>query len=99
MFIVQRNIPQIVKWRKVKWIGRISPRNRLITHFTEGKIVGRIEVTGIRGRKLKQLLDGLQEKRGYWKLKEKAPDRTLYRTRFRGVYGPVLRHAVERKNK
>jgi hypothetical protein len=38
------NILQIIKRRKVNWIGRISPRNCLLTHVTEGKIVGRIEV-------------------------------------------------------
>jgi len=36
----------------------------------EGKIEGKMEVTGIRGRKRKKLLDDLKEKRGYWKLKE-----------------------------
>jgi hypothetical protein len=29
-------------------------------------------VTGRRGRRLKQLLDGLKERRGYYKLKEEA---------------------------
>ena len=41
------------------------------------KEVGRIEVTGSRGRRRKQLLDDVKEKRGYWKLKEEALDRTL----------------------
>jgi hypothetical protein len=41
-----------------------------------------IEVTGIRGRGRKQLLGDFMEKRGYWKLKEEALDRTLWRTRF-----------------
>ena len=43
------------------WVG-----NRVI----EGKIEGRIEVTGRRGRRRKQQLDDLKETRGYWKLKE-----------------------------
>ena len=30
----------------------------------------------------KQLLDGLEEKKGYWELKEEAPDRT-WKTHFR----------------
>jgi hypothetical protein len=29
---------------------------------------GKIEVTGRRGRRRRQLLDDLKEKRGYWKL-------------------------------
>jgi len=31
---------------------------------------GRLKVTGKRGKRRKQLLDDLKEKRGYWKLKE-----------------------------
>jgi hypothetical protein len=37
----------------------------------EGKLEGRIEMTGRRGRRRKQLLDDLKEKRSYWKLKRK----------------------------
>jgi len=37
---------------------------------------------GIRGKRSKQLLYDVKEKRGYWKLKEEALDRTLCRTRF-----------------
>ena len=50
--------------------------NRLLKHVSEGKIEGRIEVTGRRGRRRKQLPDDLKEKREYWKLKEEALDRT-----------------------
>jgi hypothetical protein len=42
----------------------------------EGKLEGRIEMTGRRGRRIKQLLNDLKEKRGYWKLKELALDRS-----------------------
>jgi hypothetical protein len=38
----------------------------------EGKLEGRIEMTGRRGRRREQLLDDLKEKRRYWKLKEEA---------------------------
>jgi hypothetical protein len=62
----------------------------------EEKIEGRIEVTGRRGRRRKQLLDDLKEKRGYHKLKEEALDRTLWRTRFGRGYGPVVRQITER---
>jgi hypothetical protein len=48
----------------------------------EGKLEGRIEMTGRRGRRRKQLLDDLKENRKYWKLKEEALDCTLWRTRF-----------------
>jgi hypothetical protein len=45
----------------------------------EGKLEGRIEMTGRRGRRRKQLLDDLKEKRRYWKLKEEALDRIMWR--------------------
>jgi hypothetical protein len=53
---------------------------------------GRLEVTGRRGRRHKQLLDDLKETRGYWKLKEEALDRSLSRTRSGRGCGPVVRH-------
>jgi len=43
-----------------------------------------------RIRRRKQLLDCLNEKRGYWKLKDEALDRTLWRNRFGGGHGPVV---------
>jgi hypothetical protein len=43
----------------------------------EGQLEGRIEMTGRRGRRCKQLLDDLKEKRRYWKFKEEALDHTL----------------------
>jgi hypothetical protein len=60
----------------------------------EGKLEGRIEMTGRRGRKRKQLLNDLKEKRIYWKLNEEALDRTLWRTRFGRGYGPVVRQTT-----
>jgi hypothetical protein len=65
-----------------------------ITHI-EGKIEGRIEMTGGRGRRRRQLLDDLKEKRRYWKLKEEALDRTQWRTRFGRGNGPVVRQTTE----
>ena len=40
-------------------------------------IEGRTDVRGRRGRRGKQLLDDLQERRGYWKLREEALGRTV----------------------
>jgi len=51
-------------------------RNCLLKHVIEGKKEERIEVTGRRERRCKQLLNDLKENRGYQKLKE-APDHTL----------------------
>ena len=37
-----------------------------------------VEVTGRRGRRHKQMLDILKERRGHWKLKEEAVDRPSF---------------------
>jgi hypothetical protein len=52
-------------------------------------------MTGRRGRRRKQLLDDLKEKKRYWKLKEEALDRTMWRTRFGRGYGPVARQTTK----
>jgi hypothetical protein len=54
-----------------------------------------LEIMERRGRRRKQLLDDLKEKRRYWKLKEKALLRTLWRTRFGRGYGPIIRQTTE----
>jgi len=64
----ERNTLQI-KRRKANWIGHIFRRDYLLKHVIEGKIQGRIELTEIRGRRRKQLMDYLKVKSGYWKLK------------------------------
>jgi hypothetical protein len=62
----------------------------------ERRIEGKIEERGKRGRRRKQLLDDLKEQGIYWKLKQKALDRTLWRIRFESgcTRRPVLRHYV-----
>jgi hypothetical protein len=47
----QRNILHEIRKRKANWIGHILRRNCLLQRVSEGKIKGRIEVTGRRGRK------------------------------------------------
>jgi hypothetical protein len=91
----ERNIVHTIKRRKANWIGHILCRNCLLKHVIEGKIEGRIEMTGRRGRRRKQLLDDINEKRKYWKLKEEALDRTLWRTHFGRGYGPVVRQTTD----
>jgi hypothetical protein len=56
---------------KASCIGYFLRRNCPVTLLIEGKIQveGRMTVTGRRGRREKQLLDDLREKRGYCKLK------------------------------
>jgi hypothetical protein len=91
----ERNILHTIKRRKANWIGHILRRNCLLKHVIEEKLEGRIEMTERRGRRRKQLLDDLKGKRRYWKLKEAALDRTLWRTRFGRGYGPVVRKTTE----
>jgi hypothetical protein len=55
-----RNIVHTIKRRKANWIGNILRRNCLLKHVIEGKLEGRIEMTGRRGRRSKQLLDDLK---------------------------------------
>jgi hypothetical protein len=65
----ERNILHTIKRRKTDWIGHILRRNCLLKHVIEGKLEGRIEMTGRRGRRRQQLMDDLKEKRRYCKLK------------------------------
>jgi hypothetical protein len=83
------------KKKKANWIGHILRRNCLLKHAIEGKLEGRIEMTGRRGRRSKQLLDDIKWNKRYWKLKEEALDCTLWRTRFGRGYGPVVRQTTE----
>jgi hypothetical protein len=48
-----------------------------------------------RGRRHKQLLGDLKEERGYWKLKEKTLDCTLWGSCCGKGYGPVIRQTTE----
>jgi hypothetical protein len=91
----ERNILHTIKRRKANWIGDILRRNCLLKHVIEGKLEGRIEMMGRRGTRRKYLLDELKEKRGYWKLKDEALDRTLWRTRFGRGYGPIIRQITK----
>jgi len=79
---------------KANWIGHILCSICLLKHVIEGTVERRIQVTGRRGRRRKQLLNDIKETRGYCKLKEEALYRTLCRTHFGGGYGPVVRETT-----
>jgi hypothetical protein len=70
----QRNILHEISKREANWIGHILHRNYLLPQVIEGKINGRIEVTGRRGRRRRNLLD---DGRGYSHLKKEVLDRTM----------------------
>jgi hypothetical protein len=87
----QRNILCEIRKRKANWIGHILRRNCLLKQVIEGKIKGEMEVT----RRRKKLLIDLKERRGCSHLKEEALDRTMWRNRFGGGFGPVVRQNTE----
>jgi len=91
----QRNILEEIRKRKANWIGHILRRNCLLKQVIEGKITGEMEVVRSRGRRRKKLLDDLKDRRGYSHLKEEALHRTIWRNRFGGVFGPVVRQNTE----
>jgi transcription initiation factor TFIIIB Brf1 subunit/transcription initiation factor TFIIB len=74
----ERNILHTTTRTKAKLIGHILYRNCLLQHVIFRKIEKRIEVTGRRERRLKQILVDLKSMTGKLKLKEEALDRTLW---------------------
>jgi len=92
---VQRNILHEIRKRKANWIGHILRRNCFLKQGIEGKIKGEMEVTRRRGRRRKKVLNDFKCRRRYSYLKEKALDRIMWRNRFRGGFGPVVRQNTE----
>jgi hypothetical protein len=72
-----RNILQTVKRKKANWIGHIFNRDCLLKRVIEG-----VEVRRKRGRRSKQLFDGLKGTGECCKPIEEALDRAWFRTRF-----------------
>jgi hypothetical protein len=68
----ERNIVHTVTRRKANWIGHVLRRNCLVKHGIEGVVEGRLEGTGRRGTRRKELLGGMKETREYWTLKGEA---------------------------
>ena len=65
-------------------------RNGIPKHVT----VGKTERTRTGGRRCKQLLDDLKEKKKYWNLTKEADLRALWRTRFGKGYGHFARETA-----
>ena len=91
----QRNILHEIRKRKANWIGHILRRNCLLKQVIEGKIQREMEVARRRGRRRKKLLDDLKDRRGYSLSKEEALHRTIWRHRFGGGFGSVVRQNTE----
>jgi hypothetical protein len=68
-------------------------RNCLLKHVIEGKIKGRIEVTGRGGRRRKQLLDDHKEK--ILEIARGSTRSHSARTHFGRGYGPLIRQTAE----
>jgi len=91
----QRNILHEIRKPKANWFGDILCRNCPLKQVIEGKIKGEMEVVRRRGRKRKKLLDNLKDRRGYSHLKNETLDRTMWKHRFGGGFGPVVREITE----
>jgi len=61
---MEMNVLYIIGRWEGNWIGRIWRRIYFLQQLIGGKLEGKIEVTGRRERRRKQLLDDLEEKRG-----------------------------------
>ena len=86
----RKKILHEIRKREANWIGHILRRNCPLKQVIEGKIKGEMEVTRRRGR-CKKLLDDFKDRRGYCHFKQETLDRTMWRNRFRGGFGPVVR--------
>jgi hypothetical protein len=73
----ERNIVHTIKRKKADWMGRIPCRNCHLSDVIVEETEGKIDVTGSRGRRRKQLLDDLKDSRWYCKLTGEALDPTL----------------------
>jgi hypothetical protein len=71
---------------KASWIGHILRNNHLFKHVIEER-----EWMGRPGRRCKELLDNLKEKRRYWKLKRGSTRWHCLETLLWKSYGPVAR--------
>jgi hypothetical protein len=91
----QRNIPHEISTRQANWIGHILRRNCLLRQVIEGKIKGRIEVTGRRAKRHRKLLNDLKERRECSYLNEEDLDRTMWRARFGRGFGPVVKQITK----
>jgi hypothetical protein len=90
-----RNILHTITRRKGNWIGHSLHRNCLLKHIIEGKIGRWIEMTRRWGRRRTQLVEDINEIRGYCKFTEEALYHTMCRTCFGRGYGPVTRKSME----
>ena len=80
---------------RANWIGHILLRKCLLQQVIEGQTKGGIEVTERPRRRRKKIVGELKDRRGYCHLKEEALDHTMWRHRFGGGFGPIVRQNTE----
>ena len=95
VLMAKEEILHEIRKRKAKWIGHNLRRNYLIKQVIEGKMKGEIDVTRIRGRRRKKLLDDPKDRRGYSHLNGEVLDRTMRRNHFERGVGPVVLQITE----
>ena len=91
----QGNILHEIRKRKANLISHILHRNCLLKQIIEEKIKGELEVTRRRGGRRKKLQDDIKDRRGYSHFKKEALDHTMWRNRFEGGFGPVVKQNTE----
>jgi hypothetical protein len=89
------NMKMIMPIQFANWTGHILRRNCLPQRVSKGKIQGGIEVTERQGRRRRNLLDDLKERRGYSHLKEEALERSMWSARFGRGFGSVVRQTTK----
>jgi hypothetical protein len=83
------NILHTIKKKGISLVWSILCRNCLLKRVIEGEIGERIYATGRPRRRSEQLPDDLKERRGYWKLKERVVDHSVWTCGSGRGCGPV----------
>ena len=73
----EKNMLHTINKRKANCMGHILHRNCLLKYVIEGKLEGRIEVTGRRGKRRKDQMDDREGKRVCLKLETETLDCAL----------------------
>ena len=72
-----KNMLNVIRQRKRKWIGHVLRHDEFLQEIFEGRMKGR----STRGRKRIQLLDDLANGKDYASLKREAEDRSIWTVR------------------
>jgi hypothetical protein len=102
----RRGLVGTIVWRMKKYYTESRGKRTFYLQWNEKSLSGlgtccvgtafcnRIEGTGRRGERCKQLTNDLKENRSCWKLKEVAKHSTLWINGFGRCYGPLVRQTT-----